>query len=379
MSDRTSVVIEPEGLDLLVGALRARGYHVVGPTVRDGAIVYDDLGSAADLPIGWTDRQDGGSYRLARRDDEARFGFAVGPHSWKRYLFPPVIRLWGARRADDGALETEEEPLDETPLAFVGVRSCELHAIEIQDRVFLGGKHVDRDYAARRVGAFLVAVNCFEPGGTCFCVSMDTGPAVESGYDLALTELVEGGHRILVDAGTERGREILLELPGRPVADADRAAAAASTAAATQRMGRSMDTHDLRNLLAANLDHPRWDDVAERCLTCGNCTLVCPTCFCSAVEDETDLAGDEAERRRVWDSCYSVDYSYIHGGAVRPSGRSRYRQWLTHKLGTWHDQFGSSGCVGCGRCITWCPVGIDITAEVAAIRATTEGDDAAVA
>ena len=356
----------PDALDQLVDALCVRGYRVLGPTVRDGAIVYDDLDSAAELPIGWTDRQDGGSYRLERRSDEARFGYAVGPHSWKRYLFPPRIRLWKGQR--DGSVA--EEPLDETPLAFVGVRSCELHAIEIQDRVFTGGAHVDRDYAARRAGAFLVAVNCFEPAGTCFCTSMGTGPGVEAGYDLALTEILDGEHRFLAEAGSDRGAEVLAALPSRPAVDADQRAAGASIESAEAKMGRTMEAWDLRELLARNLDHPRWDDVAKRCLTCGNCTLVCPTCFCSAVEDETDLAGEESSRWRVWDTCFSVDYSYIHGGSIRPSGRSRYRQWMTHKLGTWHDQFGSSGCVGCGRCIAWCPVGIDITEEVAAIRAT---------
>jgi ferredoxin len=369
-------VIAPGALDLLVGALTERGFRVLGPTVRDGAIVYDDLESAADLPIGWTDRQEAGTYRLERRDDEARFGYAVGPHSWKRFLFPPRVRLWRASRNGDGTPAVEDEPLDETPLAFVGVRSCELHAIEIQDRVFVGGKYADPDYAARRDGAFLVAVNCFEPGGTCFCTSMGTGPKAKAGYDLALTELLEGEHRFLVEAGTERGAEILAELPRRHAEQADLDAAAASVESAAQRMGRSMDTHDIRDLLARNLEHPRWDDVASRCLTCGNCTLVCPTCFCSAVEDETDLSGEHSERWRVWDTCFSVDYSYIHGGSIRSSARGRYRQWMTHKLGTWFDQFGSSGCVGCGRCITWCPVGIDITEEVAAIRAT-EGGDAA--
>ncbi len=370
MSRTNRAVIAPETLDRLVAVLRQRGFRVLGPTLRDGAIVYDELASAAELPIGWTDRQDGGTYRLERRVDEARFGYAVGPHSWKRYLFPPRVRLWRARRNGDGPPAIEEEPLEETPLAFVGVRSCELHAIDIQDRVFLGGPHVDRDYAARRDGAFLVAVNCFEPGGTCFCTSMGTGPKVEAGYDLALTELLDGEHRFVVEAGTARGAEVLAELPARAAVAADLEAAAASVASASRRMGRTMEVGDLRDLLARNLEHPRWDDVAERCLTCGNCTLVCPTCFCSAVEDETDLSGDEAGRWRVWDTCFSVDYSFIHGGAIRPSPRSRYRQWMTHKLGTWHDQFGSSGCVGCGRCITWCPVGIDITEEVAAIRAT---------
>ena len=107
----------------------------------------------------------------------------------------------------------------------------------------------------------------------------------------------------------------------------------------------------------------------QRCLTCGNCTMVCPTCFCTTTEDVTDLTGDHAERWRHWDSCFDLDFSYLHGGPCAPRARSRYRQWLTHKLGTWHDQFGSSGCVGCGRCIVWCPVGIDITEEAHALRA----------
>ncbi|MGZ4257419.1 MAG: 4Fe-4S dicluster domain-containing protein [Gaiellaceae bacterium] len=374
MPEPATRVIEPAALEALVVALRERGFRVLGPTVRDGAIVYEDLDSAADLPIGWTDSQDGGHYRLERRDDDARFGYAVGPHSWKQFLLPPRLKLWRAQQNGDGGLEVEEEPLDETPLAFLGVRSCELHAIATQDRVFIGGKFVDRDYAARRDGTFIVAVNCFEPAGTCFCVSMGTGPKAERGYDLALTEILDGEHRLLAEAGSERGAEVLAELPGREAAPADLEAAGAAVEGAVHKMGRQLDATDLHGLLRRNLEHSRWDDVAERCLTCGNCTMVCPTCFCTTVEDTTDLGGG-AERHRVWETCYSVDYSYIHGGSIRPSGRSRYRQWLTHKFGTWHDQFDSSGCVGCGRCITWCPVGIDVTEELTAIRAT-DGEEA---
>jgi ferredoxin len=375
MRDANRGVIEPEALDDLLRLLRDEGFRVVGPTVRDGAVVYADLASAAELPIGWTDEQDGGTHRLERRDDDARFGYAVGPHSWKQFLFPARVKLWDARR-EEGGLAVAEEPVDDRPLALIGVRSCELHAIEIQDRVFLGGRFADRDYAARRADAFVVAVNCFEPGGTCFCVSMGTGPRVQAGHDLALTELLDGEHRLLVEAGSERGVAMLRRLPARGATDEDLAAATRAVEGAAERMGRELDPTDLRGLLARNLEHPRWDDVAERCLTCGNCAMACPTCFCSSVEDTTDLSGDRAERWRVWDTCYSVDHSYIHGGAIRPSGRSRYRQWLTHKLGTWHDQFGTSGCVGCGRCITWCPVAIDITEEVAAIRETDGAVDA---
>ena len=368
-------MIEPEALEGLLGALTGRGFRVVGPTVRDGAIVYEDLESAADLPIGWKDSQDAGTYRLERREDEARFGYAVGPHSWKQFLLPARIRLWRAHRSDDG-FEVEEEPLEDTPLALIGVRACELHGIAIQDRVFLGGSYADRDYAARRKDAFVVAVNCFEPAGTCFCVSMGTGPKVDAGYDLALTEILDGAHRLLVEVGSERGAEVLSDLPHRPAEPADLEAAGAAVAGAAEKMGRALDVTDIRDLLARNLENPRWDAVAKRCLSCTNCTLVCPTCFCLTVEDHTDLTGDHSERTRAWDSCFTLDHSYIHGGSIRPSGRSRYRQWLTHKFGTWHDQFGSSGCVGCGRCIAWCPVGIDVTEELTAIRASEGADHA---
>jgi len=360
-----AVTISLDGLDELVAVLRRRGYRVIGPLVRDGAVVYDELATASELPIGWGDEQEAGVYRLVRRDDEARFGYAVGPHSWKQFLQPPHVRLWRAQR-NGGQAQDEDEP--DKPFAFFGVRGCDRHAIAIQDRVLLEGRFPDTDYAARREGAFVVAVDCADPAGTCFCVSMDTGPGVDEGFDLALTELLEGGHRFLVRVGSERGAEVISELESTAAEGADLRRREQIVEGATQRMGRELDTTGLRELLQDSLEHPRWDEVAERCLTCGNCTMVCPTCFCTTVEDVTDLSGEQAERWRSWDTCFSLDHSYVHGGSVRPTGRSRYRQWLTHKLGTWWDQFGTSGCVGCGRCIAWCPVGIDITEEAAAFR-----------
>jgi sulfhydrogenase subunit beta (sulfur reductase) len=357
-----------EGLSGLIDSLIRRGYRVVGPTVRDGVIGYDDIASIHDLPRGWSDEQQGGRYRLLHRDNDALFGYAVGPHSWKRYLHPPVLQLSRAQRHPDTLAFEGESPSRER-FAFLGVRSCELHAIAIQDRVFVGGQHVDPDYRARRADAFLIAVNCTAAAGTCFCASMNTGPRAASGFDIALTERVtDAGHVFLAESGTEAGRTLLAETPHREATSAESAAAQAAVEHTAQQMGRQMRADDLHELLLRNLDHPRWSEVADRCLACGNCTMVCPTCFCTAVEDSSDLTGGEASRSRRWDSCFSVDFSYLHGGSVRPSVRSRYRQWVTHKLATWHDQFGSSGCVGCGRCITWCPVGIDITEEVRAIR-----------
>lgn len=357
----------------LIEVLARRGYRCIGPTVRDAAIVYEEIRSERDLPIGWTEDQDGGTYRLRRRDDEARFGFTVGPQSWKRYLFPPSTLLFKAKRTPDGF--TTGSPGEPVPrFAFIGVRACDLNAIAIQDRTFLNGPHVDPTYKARREAALIVALNCGQAARTCFCVSMQTGPMATGGYDLALTEILEDGrHEFLVEVGSERGREIVSETQAREAAAADTAAGRRMVDRAIAQQGRSMDTAGLKELLYRNMEHPRWTDVARRCLSCANCTLVCPTCFCSTVEDVTDLTGDHTERWRRWDSCFTAGHSYIHGGSVRPTTESRYRQWMTHKLATWIDQFGTSGCVGCGRCITWCPVGIDITAEVRAIRETDGG------
>jgi len=363
-----NVVLERQHLQQLLDVLTKRGYRIVGPTVRDRAIILDELGSVADLPAGWTDEQDGGTYRLKKRADEALFGYVVGPHSWKKFLLQPQMRLWQARRV--GSTFEVLAGSEETPrFAFIGVRSCDLHAIATQDKVFVAGEYADPSYRSRRENILVVAVNCGQAGGTCFCVSMKTGPKVTFGFDLALTEVLDvDGHYFLVEVGTELGAEVLREVSHREAREEEKAAAESVIARCSGQMGRSLDTTEIKELLYRNYEHPRWDDVAGRCLTCGNCAMVCPTCFCTTVEDFTDLSGERAERRRRMDVCFTMDFSYIHGGSIRSSAMARYRQWMTHKLATWIDQFGVSGCVGCGRCITWCPVAIDITEETRAIR-----------
>jgi len=350
--------------------------------------VYDEVRTVEDLPIGWGDEQDGGHYRLHQRGDAALFGYAVGPHSWKKFLYPARQRLWQAER-QDGDFRIVPEEIPQERWAFLGVRSCELHALGILDRVFGSSRGSsgqktgppDPRYASGRAAALIIAVQCAEAGGTCFCVSMQTGPRATQGFDLALTEILQSEqHWFLVETGSETGMDLVHQLVLPKAQPGEIAAALAVSERTAAHMGRQMEAQGVKELLARNYDHPRWDDVAQRCLTCGNCTLVCPTCFCTTVEDTSDLNGNHAERWRQWDSCFTLDFSYIHGGSVRHSARSRYRQWMTHKLSTWFDQFGTSGCVGCGRCITWCPVGIDITEEVRAIRSTedsstTEGHD----
>jgi sulfhydrogenase subunit beta (sulfur reductase) len=366
------VVVARSDFDSLFTVLRTAGFTVLGPTVRDQVITYAPLSSVEDLPIGWTDRQDGGRYELVPREDEALFGYALGQHSWKEYLYPRRTTLFEIRPRD-GSFEFVPTEAPTPRYAFLGIRACELAAIGIQDRVFLGGGPHDRTYSANREGLFTIAVNCGAPGGTCFCVSMGTGPRAEAGYDLALTEVIEdGNHYFVFEPGSDAGASILAEVPSRPADAAALDQVEAILAASEAAMGRSMDTTDIKQMLQSNPDHPQWDEVAERCLACTNCTLVCPTCFCSTTEDRVALDTGIASRSRRWDSCFTMDFSNLHGTPVRESTRARYRQWMTHKLASWYDQFGTSGCVGCGRCITWCPVGIDITREAAAIRASEE-------
>ncbi|TNC24175.1 4Fe-4S dicluster domain-containing protein [Amycolatopsis alkalitolerans] len=345
------IALDEHGLGRLLEVLSGRGYRVLGPVVRDGAIVLGEVSSTAGLPAGWAVDTAPGRYALRRRDDRAMFANSAGPQSWKRFVHPPRQLLWSG--------DFEAPPEDPVRYAFLGVRGCDLAAIGILNQV-LGGH-------ARRA-AFVIAVNCTEPGGVCFCASMGTGPGVADGYDLVLTELADDrGHRFVVSPGSAEGEDVLAAVGAAEADPADVTAAAEAVESAAGRMGRTMPDTDLPALIGRSRESPHWAEVASRCLTCANCTMVCPTCFCTTTEDVTDLTGEHAERWQHWASCFELDFSYVHGGSVRTSGASRYRQWLSHKLGTWQAQFGTSGCVGCGRCIAWCPAEIDLTEEVAAL------------
>lgn len=361
-------VIERNEIDTLFKALQKDGYELVGPTLREGAVACDTLASISDLPIGFIDEQSGGMYRIKKDNSEELFGYTIGPHSWKKFLFPPKLRLWQAKKTKEG-FEMCEDGGQNPKYAFIGVRPCEIQAILIQDKVFTKGPYVDPVYKSRRENIFIVAVNCARASGNCFCVSMGTGPKAKDHFDLALTEVLEKDrHYFVVEAAGEKGKEVLQKITHRPAGQSEIETGEKIHKNTAGHMGKSLDTENIKELLFRNLEHPRWEDVAKRCLSCANCTMVCPTCFCTTVEDVTDLTGEHAERWRKWDSCFTLDFSYIHGGNIRSSAKSRYRQWMTHKLAGWIDQFEASGCVGCGRCITWCPAGIDITEEVRSIR-----------
>jgi ferredoxin len=360
----SALFLPRERLQDLIDRLKAQGFRCAGPQVRDGAIVYAELDAVAQLPAGTHDDQQPGHYRVTTSSTPRQFAWANGPQALKPFLYAPRETLWRAQRAADGSLQFVDpvEPL--LPLAVIGVRACDLAALALHDAHFLEGEYVDARYAARRSNLFLIAVECSHPAATCFCASTGDGPHVKQGCDIVLTELEEG---FVARADSERGADLLAALALSPASEADVEQARAQTDRAAAAQQRGLPSRDLRDRLLASLDHPRWDDVAARCLSCGNCTSVCPTCFCHVQHETPQLDGLASEHVREWDSCFTRGHSYLHGFTVRPDTRARYRQWLVHKLGTWHDQYGRSGCVGCGRCIAWCPVGIDLTQEASAL------------
>jgi sulfhydrogenase subunit beta (sulfur reductase) len=366
LSVGSTVALPKAALEKLHANLDRMGYRILGPQIQDGTIVYKSLKSIHDLPKGYNSQQESASYRLVYTGHARYFDVTPGAQSWKQFFFPPQTELASYTRDEKGHWQIDERIADLTPLALFGVFPCDLAAIQIQDRIFLREEWKDPVYWSRRQSAFIMAVDCLHPCGTGFCASMGTGPKTNPGFDINLTELEDV---FLVNVGSEAGRLVLEGIPILPTSAFWLQAAQKSLDEASSKMGRSLpQPENLPDLLLNNLDAHQWDDVAHRCMSCTSCTQVCPTCFCWDTHDAATLTGQTARREKLWDSCFNPDYSYIVGGNTRPNTRSRYRQWLTHKFGSWYAQFGSSGCVGCGRCITWCPAKIDVTAELRAIR-----------
>ncbi len=360
----------PHGeLQRLIDVLWEHGFHVTGPRVRDGVIAYDEVKAVSQLPQGYRDTQLPGTYRLVHTESESYFSWANGPQALKPLTFTAREVLWKVERGTTGNLEFIAVKPRPVKRAVIGVRPCDVAALSIQDQVFLKGEHGDPYYAEYRRSLFLIVVNCHYPAATCFCSSTANGPKANEGYDLVLSELADG---FIIQAGSGAGEAVLAALSLSIPSDAQFCEAGRLALSAARQQQRKLDKKYVGDKLFSKLEHGQWESLAERCLSCGNCTMVCPTCFCHGESDTSTLDGSQVEHIRQWDSCFTQGHSYIHGLTIRQQTKHRYRQWLTHKFSSWYAQFGRSGCVGCGRCIAWCPVGIDIVHELALICSEDE-------
>lgn len=359
--------INTDELHRLFDYLLSKDYQIIGPKFRDGALMLDELLSFDEIPIGFHETLDKGQYQLVERGDGSCFEYTLGPQSFKKFMYPPKQKLWGASRNGNG-MQFNADPARPKKMAFWGIRSCDLHAIQILDRIFLKGEYTNAWYKQAREELFTVAVGCTVPSSNCFCTTTGTGPDPEDHFDISLTEVKKDGHYFIMRPGSDQGTLVSKSLGLKKAKKEDCEQAESLLQRSVKSMGKRFEPLEASQLLKSSADHLHWKKVADKCLACANCTMVCPTCFCSTTEDLTDLTGEHSERWLRWDSCFNGDFSYIHGGKIRNENKSRYRQWITHKLSSWYDQFGTSGCVGCGRCITWCPVGIDITEELSALK-----------
>lgn len=369
------ILLEMNDLQCIMDILSEEGYTILGPRAGKGAITCSAVSSIEDLPTGWRDEQVAGTYRIMNTGTDLIFGYGPAADSWKRFLFPPQAVLFQAELDSSSGFRVSEIRSPVPRYAFLGIRSCDLCAINFLDRVFMGDGCQDAEYSQLRETMVIIAVDCTHPGGTCFCTSMNTGPRALSGFDIALTEVaVNNAHYFVARPGTSEGEKLLSRTGARPASENEKNAADELLGKAVETLGPLFETSGLSFLVKDHFDHPGWQRIAGKCFTCGSCTMVCPTCFCTQIQDTNSIDGALSRRKRTWDSCFSMAFSYIHGGIVRSTPMSRYRQWMTHKLCTSIDQFGVSACVGCGRCITWCPAGIDLRCGAGEILGETRSE-----
>ncbi len=347
-----------EGIRELFDRLREK-YRVIAPKLKDGLIAFSEVDNFESLPFGYKNVEAPGFYTLERSG--GYFTYTHPYNSFKNFLHPPELALIKVKK-EKGKLSFQVHIQEET-LCLFDIRACDLSALRVLDLVFLHkNSHPDPYYAGLRKGLFVVAVNCTYATSTCFCSTMGTGPEVKEGYDLLITELSEG---FLVEVGSEKGGEILEKVENKSDAERRHFKEKAQRLGETEAMMRvHFEREGLPERLYGRMDSTYWEHIEKRCVACTSCTQACPTCFCFDILEKNQLDLKESQRVRVWDSCFSPSFATVHRFNLRQSVHSRYRQWLMHKFAYWVDQFDCFGCVGCGRCITWCPVGIDIRDEV---------------
>lgn len=319
------------------------GYAVYGPVEEEGIV----------------------SFRRLATPEEIKLDYQNSKKPPKEVLFPQTEMMFHYEKGE-GRIRLESTEEVEEDRALFGVRPCDVRALALLDLVFDAPDYKDLYYANKREKTTIVALGCNLPLSTCFCTAFGGSPFFKEGADLFLTDI---GDWYLAEALTPKGEKLLDEEFFQKATKADLRAAAKVKKKALARMAPPPELDGLKEKLDTMIDSTFWDRLHEKCLGCGVCTFLCPTCHCFDIVDEA--LDSRGERVRNWDSCMFPIYTLeASGHNPRPSGRERWRQRLMHKFDYFPAIYGEFQCVGCGRCVINCPVNLDIRKVIADVMAS---------
>ncbi len=360
-----SAFLSRNNFQSLIDYLVEQDYSVIAPTIKQDAIHYQPIHHIDEMVCSYHEQSSAGSYQLVKDQSGKYFNWSNGVSCLKPWFFKPHETLWQLNLNKTPPQYQAIIPKEQKK-AFIGVRACDLAALQLQDQHFLQDKYLHQQYHANRQQSIFIAVHCAAPSTNCFCTSTEDGPECSQGFDIVMTELESG---FILQGENTFSQKLIDHLPVETVSKQSWQEQDDILKRAKQKIQRAFNPEKVAKKLQQRLHDNIWQDIAEKCLACGNCTLVCPSCFCSKQGDEMPLAGNKVEHIQYWDSCFSEQHSYLGGIVIHQNIADRYKQWINHKLNWWFEQYGRSGCVGCGRCISWCPTGIDFFQQA---RALTE-------
>ena len=274
----------------------------------------------------------------------------------KANFLPPKEEMFGFQK-DKESYHIELPPSDEHKQLIFGIRPCDARALAILDITFKDA-YEDPYYLSKRNGAVLIGLGCTNPYDSCFCTSLDISPVESTNVDLMFTDI---GEQFLIEEITEAGKELVAKASGvEEATEADEAKAKEVKEASYNKVAKKIETEDIKEKLLPAFDNQDyWEGVAAKCLSCGICTFLCPTCFCFDISDE--LVKNQGERFRCWDSCAFPIYTKMPMENPREDKWRRVRQKVYHKYEFYPMNYDVIACTGCGRCIRQCPVNWDIT------------------
>lgn len=328
-------IISQQNLEKLVEKLSAE-YDVFAPVVRDK---FSEFSPVKNLK-------------------ECNLEILNTTKPLKQLFLPQSERLFSIERDGEKVTLDSRGPLKKKRI-ILGAKSCEVKGLELLANVYGSAEHPDELFLDRKKNTIIIGLTCDKPADTCFCIALGVNPVEEKGMDIVLTKI---NGEFVIKSFTRQGEDLLKEY-GNLLEDASKEELDKKKKLEEVIPGKqnvSLDLSGIKSKLDNGFDHPVWEEENLRCIACGACAYLCPVCQCFDIHDETGKGGALA-RYRTWDTCMSPDFTQMAGGHnPRAKKRNRFRQRFMHKFKYYPDLFNTPGCTGCGRCIQFCPVNIDI-------------------